>query len=290
MPINLKLYLQSLKNSYVAIIVTVLIFAFLGVIYSLNSPQQYLVTAAIDQKKDSQGAGMDANSMISVALGGSQSGSKFFYELKEVMYSLNVTERFDKNHGGLNDYFGHLYDQSSQSYKPLWNRSTIINKIKFSILGVPYNPVPNLYFLNRVVKGKVDISYDDFAELIRIRSYTSSPKKTKKLINALILETDAAMKSAEKFEIEERIKFLIQELTQISSIEQREALSNILESQLLKKSLINSNALYKILIVRDLEVSEYPVKPNLMFLVSLFSLLGFMISIGFYTIRFILRL
>ena len=290
MPINLKLYLQNLKNSYVAIIVTVLIFAFLGVIYSLNSPPQYLVTAAIDQKKDSQGAGMDANSMISVALGGSQSGSKFFYELKEVMYSLNVTERFDKNYGGLNDYFGHLYDQSSQSYKPLWNRSTIINKIKFSILGVPYNPVPNLYFLNRVVKGKVDISYDDFAELIRIRSYTSSPKKTKKLINALILETDAAMKSAEKFEIEERIKFLIQELTQISSIEQREALSKILESQLLKKSLISTNALYKILIVRDLEVSEYPVKPNLMFLVSLFSLLGFMISIGFYTIRFILRL
>jgi LPS O-antigen subunit length determinant protein (WzzB/FepE family) len=286
MPNNLPIYFTKLKDSYISIIATSLIFAFLGMLHALNSPPQYLVTVALDQKKDAQGS-MGSSSLVSLALGGSQSGSKFYYEIKEVMYSMEVTKKFDENYDGLSDYFGHLYDESQQVYKPLWNLSTILKKVKFSLLGVPYQPIPNLYFLNQVVKGEVNIRYDDFAELIYISSYTSSPNITSKLINGLISETDASMKSAEKFEIEERIKFLIQELNQITTIEQREALSEILENQLLKKSLISTNALYKIMIVRGVEVSEYPVKPNLFFLVSLFFLLGLMASIGFHTARVI---
>lgn len=285
---NLSRYFKKLKNSYMSIIATSLIFAFIGIIHALNSPPQYLVTVALDQKKDTEG-NMGSSSLVSLALGGSQSGSKFYYEIKEVMYSMEVTKKFDENYGGLNDYFGHLYDKSEQVYKPLWNLSTILKKVKFTLLGVPYHPIPNLYFLNQVIKGEVNIRYDDFAELIYISSYTSSPTKTSKLINALISETDASMKSAEKYAIEERIKFLVQELNQITTIEQREALSEILENQLLKKSLISTNALYKIMIVRGVEVSEYPVKPNLFFLVSLFFVLGLMLIIGFHTTRFILK-
>ena len=40
-------------------------------------------------------------------------------------------------------------------------------------------------------------------------------------------------------------------------------------------------------IVRDLEVSDYPVKPSLSFIMSLFLMLGLLASIGFHTIKFI---
>ena len=279
-------FYQYLKDSYKSIALTCLAFIFLGILYVFNASPQYLVSVAIDQKTDAQGE-LGSNSLLSALGGGAQNGSKFYYEIKEVMYSMDVTERFEENHGGLNDYFGSLFDESSQTYKPLWNLNTILKKIKFFFLGVSYDPIPNLHFLNQVIRGTINIRFDDFAELIYISSYTSSPALTSKLINGAILETDASMKSSEKFELEERINFLIQELGLTSTIEQREALSKILENQLLKKSLINSDALYKIMIVRDIEVSEYPVKPSLSFIMALFLILGLLTGIGSHAIKFI---
>jgi hypothetical protein len=281
-------YYNYIKDCYKSILLTLLTFIFLGILYISNSSPQYLVSVAIDQKTDAQGD-LGSNSILSALGGGSLNGSKFYHEIKEVMYSMEVTKRFEENHGGLNDYFGSLFDESTNAYKPLWNLNNFLKKVKFSFLGVPYEPIPNLYFLNEIVRGTINIRFDDFAELIYISSYTSSPALTSKLINGVILETDASMKSSEKFELEERIKFLIQELGITSTIEQREALSQILENQLLKKSLINTNALYKIMIVRDLEVSEYPVKPSLFFIMSLFLMLGLLSSIGFHSIKFIIK-
>jgi hypothetical protein len=281
-------YYNYIKDCYKSILLTLLVFLLLGILYIFNSSPQYLVSVAIDQKTETQGD-LGSSSLLSALGGGSPNGSKFYYQIKEVMYSMEVTKRFEENHGGLNDYFGSLFDESTQTYKPLWNLNTFLKKIKFFFLGVPYEPIPNLHFLNQVVRGTVNIRFDDFAELIYISSYTSSPSLTSKLINGLILETDSSMKSSEKFELDERIKFLIQELGITSTIEQREALSQILENQLLKESLINTNALYKIVIVRDLEVSEYPVKPSLNFIMSLFLMLGLLASIGFHTIKFIIK-
>ena len=283
---SVLIYYNYIKDCYKSILLTSLVFIFLGILYIFNSSPQYLVSVAIDQKTDTQGD-LGSSSLLSVLGGGSQNGSKFYYEIKEVMYSMDVTKRFEENHGGLNDFFGSLFDESTQTYKPLWNLNTFLKKIKFFFLGVPYEPIPNLHFLNQVVRGTVNIRYDDFSELIYISAYTSSPSLTSKLINGLILETDSSMKSSEKFELDERIKFLIQELGSTSTIEQREALSQILENQLLKEALINTNALYKIVIVRDLEVSDYPVKPSLSFIMSLFLMLGLLASIGFHTIKFI---
>lgn len=287
MPTTLSQYYEYLKRSKRSIALTLLIFIFLGIIYILNAQPQYLVSIAINQKTEQQ-ENMSSNSLVSLALGGSsQSGSKFYHEVFEVMFSMDVTAKFEENHGGLTDFFGDLYNESLKTYDPLWNLSTILQKIKFTLLGVPYNPIPNLYFLNEVIRGSINIRYDEYADMIYISSFTSSPLIIEKLINGIIIETDNSMKRSEKDELEERINFLLEELSMTSSIEQSKALSGILENQLLKKSLINTNSLYKILIVRGLETSEYPVKPNIFFLLALFTIFGFFLSIAFHTTKFI---
>ena len=94
--------------------------------------------------------------------------------------------------------------------------------------------------------------------------------------NSFLKETDNYFKTKEKNQINERINFLSSELSSTSSISQRDAISRILQNQLLKKSLVGTNELYKIKIIRDIEISEYPVQPNVLFILALFSIFGFL--------------
>ena len=109
------------------------------------------------------------------------------------------------------------------------------------------------------------------------------------MIRELIEETDNFFKKSERNQINERIEFLTSELKSIDSIAQRDAISEILQNQLLKKSLINTKELYKILIVRDIEVSEYPVTPNIMFILFLFLSMGLFLSVGYHSYQFVIQ-
>jgi LPS O-antigen subunit length determinant protein (WzzB/FepE family) len=286
---NFQNYYDWLKARYKSIFIfTVLSFVF-GCIYVALSTPEYSVTVAINQKSDQQEA-LNSSSIVSLALGQSgQNASKFYYEFSEALFSMEVTENYEKKNDAINKFFGSFYNKSTNEYDPIWNFSTRLNSIKFFLLGVPYKPVPNIYLLNSLIRGSISVQYDEYADLLYLTAYTGSPDQIKKMIRALIEETDNFFKKSERNQINERIEFLTAELKSIDSIAQRDAISEILQNQLLKKSLINTKELYKILIVRDIEVSEYPVTPNIMFILFLFLSMGLFLSVGYHSYQFVIQ-
>ena len=64
---------------------------------------------------------------------------------------------------------------------------------------------------------------------------------------------------------------------------------NILQNELLKKSLIDSGAYYKFKTVRGFEMSEYPVYPNFMFILLLFGFFGFFGSLAYKILIFVVK-
>ncbi len=286
---NLKNYYDWLKNRFRSIFLVTSISFVLGCIFIIFSSPEYSVTIAINEKSDQQ-EGLNSNSIVSLALGQSgQNASKFYYEFSEALFSMEVTENYEEKNNAIMEFFGDYYNKKTNQYDPIWNFSTRANYLKFLLLGVNYNPIPNKYLLNNFIRGSLSVQYDEYAELLYVTAYTGSPNQIQKMIKELIVETDNFFKKSERNQIDERIDFLTAELNSIDSIAQRDALSEILQNQLLKKSLINTKELYKILIVRDIEISEYPVTPNILFILFLFISMGLFLSIGFYSYQFLVQ-
>ena len=263
-------YFHEIKSKKKSIFLSILFFFVAGFFFVLNETPKYSINIAVNQNNE-ESQGINPGKIVSLALGqGSSNASKFYYDLTEAFYSLEVTSSYNKKHQGVKKFFGGFYDEKTKEYSQIWNTANRIQYLKFLILGIDYNPIPNEYLLNNFIKGSVSITYDEFADLIYITSMTVSPDQIKQLIIDLIKETDNYFKTKEKNQIDERINFLANELNSTSSISQRDAISRILQNQFLKKSLVGTNDLYKIKIVRDIEISEYPVQPNVSFLLFLF--------------------
>jgi hypothetical protein len=284
---TLTKYLHQITDKKKSIYLSVLLFFALGFISVINETPKYSMSIAVNQSNE-EAQGVNPGNIVSLALGqGASSASKFYYDLSEALFSMEVTQSYDKKHQGVRKFFGGFYDDETNKYNQIWNTANRLQSLKFYLLGVEYNPIPNVYLLNNFIRGTVNVNYDEFADLIYITSITDSPNQTQQLINDLIKETDNYFKIKERNQINERINFLTRELNSISSISQRDAISRILQNQLLKKSLVGTDELYKIKIIRGIEVSEYPVQPNVLFILLLFSMFGFFLAIGYHTIFFI---
>lgn len=286
---NLQNYYEWLKLRYKSILIFTFASFLFGCTFIAFSTPEYSVTIAINQKNDQQ-EGLNSSSLVSLALGQpSQNASKFYYEFSEALFSMEVTQNYENNNDAIREFFGDYYNDQANEYAPIWNLSSRLKYLKFFLLGVSYKPIPNTYLLNSLIRGSISVQYDEYADLLYVTAYTGSPNQIKNMIRALIIETDNFFKKSERTQIDERIQFLTTELNSIDSIAQRDALSEILQNQLLKKSLINTKELYKILIVRDIEVSEYPVTPNILFIIFLFISMGIFLSIGFHSYQFIIK-
>jgi hypothetical protein len=280
-------YYSWIKSRYKSIFAITSLFFLLGCINIAFTTPEYLVSIAINQKTEQQD-GLNSNSIVSLALGQTgQKTSKFYYEFSEALYSMEVTEKYQEKHQVLKEYFGAYFNESSGEYEPMWNLSTRLKYLKFLLLGVDYSPLPNTYAMNDLIRDSIKVQYDEYADLLYVSAYTGSPEKLQILIQGLIVEADNFFKKSERGQINSRVDFLTTELSSTQSIAQRDALSDILQNQLLKKSLINTKELYKILIVRDIEISEYPVTPNIIFLLSLFFVMGLLLGIGYHSYRFL---
>tara|TARA_B100000287_G_C20592852_1_gene764940 strand:- start:123 stop:1016 length:894 start_codon:yes stop_codon:yes gene_type:complete len=284
---KLSKYLLEIKSKKKSIFLSILLFFILGFFFVINETPKYSISIAVNQNNE-ESQGINPGNIVSLALGqGGSNASKFYYDLTEAFFSMEVTKSFDSQHDGVRKFFGGFYNEASQEYEQIWNLSTRLQFIKFYLLGIDFNPIPNVYLLNNFIKGTISITYDEFADLIYITSLTDSPNQIEQLIIDLLKETDNYFKTKEKDQIDERINFLTSELNSISSISQRDAISRILQNQLLKKSLVGTNELYKIKIIRDVEISEYPVQPNVLFILILFSMFGFFLAVGFHTLIFV---
>ena len=208
---KLSKYLLEIKRKKKPILLSILLFFILGFFFVINETPKYSISIAVNQNNE-ESQGINPGNIVSLALGqGGSNASKFYYDLTEAFFSMEVTRSFDSQHDGVRNFFGGFYNEETKEYQQIWNLSTRLQFIKFYLLGIDFNPIPNVYLLNNFIKGTVNINYDEFADLIYITSLTDSPNQIQQLIIDLLKETDDYFKTKEKDQIDERINFLTSE-------------------------------------------------------------------------------
>jgi capsular polysaccharide biosynthesis protein len=288
MNIDYKLLIDYLKKNLRFIFITTLLTTLLGLIYLIFETPKYEVSTIISANEDDNKVSFESGGLATLVGAGQK--KTFIYEFNETIFSLNVVEELNQKENLIFKVFEHLYDYETDSYNQVINLDSVLKKIKFWFYGVNYKAVPNLFMLRDYIKGSVSINFNEFSGLITVSSLTSNPLETRKMINSLLKETDDAFKDIDKFETNAKIDYLYSELSKNKEVNQVAAISNILQNELLKKSLIDSGANYKFKTVRDFEMSEYPVYPNFMFLLLLFTSFGFFGSMAYKLLLFIVKL
>ncbi len=288
MNIDYKLLIEHLKNSFRFIFITTLLTASLGLVYLIFDTPKYEVSVIIAANETDNQVGFTEQGGLATLIGGKKTNT-FIYELNETIFSLNVIKRLDEKDNTLFKIFEYFYDEETKSYSQIINVDSILKKIKFWFYGINYQSTPNLFMLRDYMRGQVSISMDEFSEFITISSLTTNPEFTEGMIKTLLVETDNAFKHADKSETTAKITYLYSELSKNSEVNQTAAISNILQKELLKKSLIDSGANYKFKTVRGFEKSEYPVYPNFTFILLLFSFFGFFGSLAYKMLLFVVK-
>ena len=287
MEIDYKLLIEYIRKSIKFIFISTLITTSLGFLKVINETPKYDVSAVIAANIEDERVG--SSSVLVASLVGGSTKKAFIFEFEETIFSLDVAKRLDEKENLLFKIFGELYDEKTQSYTEIVNLDARLKKIKFWFYGIDYKSVPNHFMLRDYLKGSVSVIYDDFAGLITISSLTSNPEATQEMIKILLRETDNSFKNNDKSNTNAKIDYLYVELSKAKEVKQIAAISELLRSELLKKSLIDSRADYKFRTVRGFEMSEYPVYPNFAFIILLFGAFGFFCSLAYKMLRFIVK-
>jgi len=288
MNIDYRLLIEHLKNSIRFIFITTFLTASLGFVYLIFDTPKYEVSVIIAANETDNTVGFTEQGGLATLIGAKKSNT-FIYELNETIFSLNVIKRLDERDNTLFKIFEYFYDEETNSYSQIINIDSILKKMKFWFYGINYKSSPNLFMLRDYLRGQVSIAMDEFSEFITVSSLTTNPEFTERMIKTLLIETDNAFKFADKSETNAKITYLYSELSKSSELNQTAAISNILQKELLKKSLIDSGDNYKFKTVRGFEKSEYPVYPNFTFILLLFSFFGFFGSLAYKILTFVIK-
>ncbi len=288
MNIDYRLLIEHLKNSIRFIFIITFLATSLGFIYLLFETPKYEVNVVIAANEADNTVGFTEQGGLATLVGAGKKNT-FIYELNETIFSLNVVKRLDDSDNLLYKVFEYFYDEETDSYSEIINLDSVLKKIKFWFYGINYKSTPNIFMLRDYLKGTVSISMDEFSELITISALTTNPVFTEEMIRNLLKETDNAFKYLDKSETNAKITYLYSELSENREVNQTAAISNILQKELLKKSLIDSGANYKFKTVREFEMSEYPVYPNFTFILILFCFFGFFGSLAYKILIFVVK-
>ena len=285
MEIELKALWYYYKKKWKFLLISSAIMAFIGFLYILIQTPKHDVSVILKANEESQQSILSGSGVINSLVGGRDSSRLFSHTFKETFYSLEAAKNLDTKKNVIFKIYGDLYDESEEEYREIYNLNTILQKI----IGISYQYKPNIYMLNQYIKGTINIEYIPSSNFLVVSSLSSNPSFTKELIETLLIETDNLFKSRDKYEIDAKISYLYDELDKSKEVVQINSVSRLLQSELLKRSLIDSGTTYKFKITRDFEISEYPTYPNFFFLFLLFTFFGFFGSLVYQTYIFIFK-
>ena len=286
-----KLLLNYYLKSWKFILISTLMLTFIGFFNAITETPLYEVSIVVapNEEGESTMAGSGLSSVQQV-LGVGKTGQSSFVIFRETFYSIDATEALNNRENTLFKIYGHLYDEKDNNYKEIVDLKTTLQKIKWRFYGIDFEKRPNVYMLNRFIKGSIKTEMGFDTDFVTISSLTGNPELIQSIIQSLLLTTDESFKKRDKISIDAKIEYLYGELKKTQDNVLINSVTRILQSQLLKRSLIDSGARYKFKIVRGFETSEYPVYPNFMFLIVLFSAFGFFIALAYKTYYFIFRI
>jgi LPS O-antigen subunit length determinant protein (WzzB/FepE family) len=199
--------------------------------------------------------------------GSSEQSTPEFTKFKALYKSPDLAQRLISSSNNPMKYI-YKYDDDGNHI------SSLSSKIKSLVYFRKLPHVPDRYDLSEYISNVISLDYDDISETYIFSMTHQDVAFAKEFLENVFLETDAYIAELDEIIIQSRLEKLKLEIDETRISEVKTSISEKIASDLIKKSLLDSNLNYSAQIISNVGFSKYPVSPNFFSIFIFSSLLG----------------
>jgi uncharacterized protein involved in exopolysaccharide biosynthesis len=283
--INLLEIIISIWKSRLLIFITVIIFAFGSVFYSLSIPNIFTSSSTLSVAGNSGGSESNSGlnmigSITGINIGGSGTSKseliittiqsrdflRHLLTFENIKPTLAAFKSYDRDNKKIT-YNENIYDSSSKSFTKDISRLPTFQTI--------YNSYSKMLSINRSKSGFIDISIKH-----------QSPEFAYNFLSLIIKEIDTLSRSNDLNESKDSLNYLYNELASTQEIEIRNSINQLIISELRQQMLAEVKQNYLINPIDKPYMPELKSSPNRPKICILGTILGFFIGILISLIRY----
>lgn len=287
--IDLKELFSVLWKAKIIIIMITSFFALSSVLYALNLTNLYkseaILSVAGESMNSSLGgglgglasltginlsAGKDKKSVIAIETIQTRDFLRHLMTIENILPSIMAAESYDNQSKKIN-FNQELYNIADEK----WVREPTKNQ----------EAKPSYLEAHKTYLNMISVEQDNLNNLISISVEHLSPIFAKELLELIINEANELMRSKDLQDSSEAIMFLNNETSKATLITMREAISQLVQSQLETQMLSKVSKEYVFKVIEPPFIPEVKSKPNRARICVLGTLFGLMISIIFILVR-----
>ena len=276
--INLLEIIMSIWKSRLVIFITVIIFAFGSVFYSLSIPNIFTSSSTLSVAGNSGGSESNSGlnmigSITGINIGGSGTSKseliittiqsrdflRHLLTFENIKPTLAAFKSYDRDNKKIT-YNENIYDSSSKSFTKDISRLPTFQTI--------YNSYSKMLSINRSKSGFIDISIKH-----------QSPEFAYNFLSLIIKEIDTLSRSNDLNESKDSLNYLYNELASTQEIEIRNSINQLIISELRQQMLAEVKQNYLINPIDKPYMPELKSSPNRPKICILGTILGFFIGI-----------
>ena len=266
---------------------------------TLMEPKVYAVSMRITPPLDemSQSSGTSGGGILGSLMGSSQSLSRSFTELLNLLHSNRVAEYILNDPKRVARIFGPNWTRRDGKW--VGTRSPgLVGSLKAGFLGlfgisIERGPtVPNAY--NYLVAHVSILQSSDSSSLlggagqnriVTISAVESTPKDAQALLVETVNAADTILKNNERKSLQQRVAYLTSRIATVSVAEYRIALANVLSEQEKSAMLIDDTSYYSLFVLDDAVLNTVPYSPKPTLNIIIGGGLGFVLGLLFVLFR-----
>jgi hypothetical protein len=213
-------------------------------------------------------------------LGGLLGGihSPLYERFEELLSSQRVAARVESKHHVMQHLFEPLWDADHGVWRQPGGPVSMLSRALKDFFGMPGWSPPDAAALTRQIQRKLVISDTKDTGLREIQFEDKDREFALSMLTWLYQEADGSIRENDIVRTKAQIDYLRSELNQVTSVEQRTALTNLLETQEQRRMLLLSNAPYGAAVIVSPEAPTIPNSPKITITFAIALIVGFLLS------------
>ena len=220
--------------------------------------------------------GLGSAAGLSSLLGGTH--SPLYERFEELLSSQRVAARIESKHHVMRHLFKPQWDAEHETWRRPSGLLPFLSGTLHEFFGIPGWSPPDGAALTKAIQRKLVISDTKDTGLRQVEYEDKDRTFAMAMLNWLYQEADGTIRENDIVRTHAQIAYLRSELDQVTSVEQRTALTNLLETQEQRQMLLLSNAPYGASIVVPPEAPTIPNAPKITMTLGIALIVGLLLS------------
>lgn len=204
---------------------------------------------------------------LGLQLGGGASTN--FDRMKVLVRSLTLAEILQKKYGLMQERFAGSWDSATGTWKrPIGDAFERQQRIR-RFFGLSQWSEPNIETLAKSVGGAVKFEKDKDGPFWEVRVTDASREDALRLLTIAYSEADELLRQQDRFESQQRRRYLETQLGGLTNVDVRQALIGLMSNEQRRAMMLESSLPYAARIIEPPYVSNTPEEPNVRIIIAL---------------------